>query len=848
MEKNTGKFMKELWGLLLSAQSNVSGVPQQFLDAKEEETRKKKVETDRIASEIQKRREKEGREPERGRKSRFEGEADISRSVKDAPDLVTRNSKARSSSLQPEEEREVGGQHDSRAVNGRSGSPKLRDRSPSPFRRTVSPTGSNKRSISRSRSDSGKDRRSRSVSVPSQSQRRSASLERRYQSPTRRSLSPERRYKSPRRSISPRRRYSPRITRSPSRRRSPRLRRRSTSRSRHRSPSPYRQRSPRARQRSSPSVRRRSPISRRRSPSPLRHRSPSPLRRKSPSPLPRRSPTPVRRRSPSPARHRSPVRARRRSPSPLRRRSPMRRRSPSPWRRSPIYRSPNHRRRSPIRSPKRHPTDSQYSRKQRKRSGSPYRSRSPLNQARRSLSVERDSRIDGHATRHRDEHTSRRELEKRSPVDHGLNRKINEHAGSGHKASETAYRKVPISLRSPQRDVGNQSEDCGKVPAAITEGSPRQLESPVNVRKTTPRTNISLRSPILSKSPSRKTRIRSPLHESPRTSRDEEQTGHAREDSHHRIDSSHKRNKYSPGELGLKKSNIDDLGPGRYPTDRVIANHQSSAARGRSVHLEKNSQRSDVDLPERNVQQESYSSDDIKYGPVSVREERDSQGNVHDRQRSCKLHPKNASSLEERAHNEKEAGDGVNAGKIPRPRNEEHREPHQDTESIRRSKRKADKRNRHDSKDSDSEETGSDKNQIMEKRRHKKSDKRKRDSDDSSSSDSQVDDRKEAKRRRRDEKRLRKEERRRRREEKHRKKLERRASKEKVKSVDMFNPPSDFEKNHNNSDDSDVAGTRKNIHPSDAEETESEQKKLEIELRKKALESLRAKKAITEVD
>lgn len=43
MEKNTGKFMKELWMLLLSAQKNASGVPQQFLDAKEEELLKKKV-------------------------------------------------------------------------------------------------------------------------------------------------------------------------------------------------------------------------------------------------------------------------------------------------------------------------------------------------------------------------------------------------------------------------------------------------------------------------------------------------------------------------------------------------------------------------------------------------------------------------------------------------------------------------------------------------------------------------------------------------------------------------------------------------------------------------------------
>lgn len=43
MEKNTVKFMKELWTLLISAQNNASGVPQQFLDAKQEEARTKKV-------------------------------------------------------------------------------------------------------------------------------------------------------------------------------------------------------------------------------------------------------------------------------------------------------------------------------------------------------------------------------------------------------------------------------------------------------------------------------------------------------------------------------------------------------------------------------------------------------------------------------------------------------------------------------------------------------------------------------------------------------------------------------------------------------------------------------------
>ncbi|KAJ7947601.1 Serine/arginine repetitive matrix protein 1 [Quillaja saponaria] len=73
MERNTGKFMKELWTLLLSAQKNASGVPQQFLDAKEEELRKKKVESDRITIEILKKKDKEGRELEQERFQKMDG-------------------------------------------------------------------------------------------------------------------------------------------------------------------------------------------------------------------------------------------------------------------------------------------------------------------------------------------------------------------------------------------------------------------------------------------------------------------------------------------------------------------------------------------------------------------------------------------------------------------------------------------------------------------------------------------------------------------------------------------------------------------------------------------------------
>ncbi|CAN6289905.1 unnamed protein product [Urochloa humidicola] len=125
-----------------------------------------------------------------------------------------------------------------------------------------------------------------------------------------------------------------------------------------------------------------------------------------------------------------------------------------------------------------------------------------------------------------------------------------------------------------------------------------------------------------------------------------------------------------------------------------------------------------------------------------------------------------------------------------------------------------------------------------EKRRHKKAHKHKKQYDDSSESDSDSDG-KDAKRRRKEEKRLRKEERRRRREERHRRRAERHASKQKSKHTDNVALPSDSEKDRDSDSDVDV---RKRSSPAGRED--SDQKKLEIELREKALESLRAKKAI----
>ena len=144
---------------------------------------------------------------------------------------------------------------------------------------------------------------------------------------------------------------------------------------------------------------------------------------------------------------------------------------------------------------------------------------------------------------------------------------------------------------------------------------------------------------------------------------------------------------------------------------------------------------------------------------------------------------------------------------------------------------------------SDSGSDGSDKQRArVEKRKHRRSSRREATSDDTSS-DSEVEDRKEAKRRRKEEKKLRREERRRRREERRRRKEEKRSSKRKRKSKDADASSSEMEKNEKDANAFNAEqGTRK--YSSEDEESESQKKRLEIELREKALESLRAKKGI----
>jgi serine/arginine repetitive matrix protein 1 len=160
----------------------------------------------------------------------------------------------------------------------------------------------------------------------------------------------------------------------------------------------------------------------------------------------------------------------------------------------------------------------------------------------------------------------------------------------------------------------------------------------------------------------------------------------------------------------------------------------------------------------------------------------------------------------------------------------------EDGSPVKKPKKRTDIKSHIDSDSSGSEEPDKHRSHS-EKRRHKKAHKHKRRYDDSSESDTEPDG-KEAKRRK-EEKRLRKEERRRRREERHRRRAERHASKQKMKQTDTVALPPDSEKHRDSDSDVDV---RKRGSPAGREE--SDQKKLEIELREKALESLRAKKAI----
>ncbi|CAL4930332.1 unnamed protein product [Urochloa decumbens] len=752
MEKNTVKFMKELWSLLLSAQQNASGVPQQFLDEKEAEIQQRKAEDDRIAQEIQKKREKEGRDSELEKQKTMDGDASNSRSYGDSIGSALNNTNANA-----EEEMELDFKRSSRTKNRGS-------------------------------------RRSRSISLSPRGRQRSISPRKRSRSPSRRSRSIDRQRRSSRRSTSPRRsasprRHSPRSTPSISRRRSPYsrrgspslprypspssrrrspIRRKSPSSGSRRSPSPRHHRSPaRAPRRSSSPARRMSPVQsrfspgRRRSPSPARRRprSPSPGRRRPRSPSPGRrrprSPSPGRRRprSPSPGRRRprspSPGRRRPRSPSPGRRRprspSPGRRRprSPSPgrrrpWSRSPVRRqspSPKRQRRSPS-SPKTRYANRHLS-PQRRRSISPHNSKSP-NRSRQSLSIEIEKETNG-----------------------------------------TPFTKDRVM---PERDLERRSDDDnGRVGARI--GDHRSPDSERRLSK-------SLRSP---------------------TSGDEEEGSRARENAR-KANSARKKAKDLSADRQLNKVGADVSSPGeKSPL-------QQSGKGIQKMHPDQLSESSEDELAGQRMKRRTDSPDE-RSPPRTEKDSNSKDGRNRDHVmrdlRDDSDDAIEAKKYSSKVNEDSQSEDGSPLVKKPKKKTDVH------IDSGSSGSEEPDKRRSH-----------------SEKRRHKKAHKHKKQYDDSSESDSESDG-KEAKRRRKEEKRLRKEERRRRREERHRRRAERHAGKQKSKHTVNAAPPSDSEKDRDSDSDVDV---RKRGSPDGRED--SDQKKLEIELREKALESLRAKKAI----
>ena len=140
---------------------------------------------------------------------------------------------------------------------------------------------------------------------------------------------------------------------------------------------------------------------------------------------------------------------------------------------------------------------------------------------------------------------------------------------------------------------------------------------------------------------------------------------------------------------------------------------------------------------------------------------------------------------------------------------------------------KVDHNNRDEASDSDLEEGYKRKTGSKEKKRHRRSDRHDTSSDSEDSYDTELE-RKEARRRKKEERRLRKEKKRQKREERRRKKEERRAEKTKAKDL--------------SDDDSDDGQDAKDESYKRNGADEAEHKRLEIELRKKALESFNARK------
>ncbi|XP_042000096.1 serine/arginine repetitive matrix protein 1-like isoform X2 [Salvia splendens] len=807
MERNTAKFMKELWLLLLSAQQNVSGVPQQFLDAKEEEAKIKKAETDRIANEIQRKKEKEKQEfyedkakmDGDGAKSR-DNHSELEPNVKHYP---------RGSTVQQANEKERYNRNGRRRSSRGSRSPDSPNHSLS----------------------SSEQRRSRSISGGPPSRSRSISSERRDRSPPRRSITPHRRHVV-RRSCSPRRRpYLNRRSRSNSRRRSP-----SPVRYRVRSPRRHRSRSPLRRRSRSPVRRRsRSPV-RRRSRSPIRRRSRSPVRRRTRSPVQRKSRTPIRRSpvqyksrtslrrrslspvhsmSPSPIRGRSPVH--RRSPSPVRRRSrsPLRRHSPSPRHQSPSparrqYRrslsTSSHQSMSPVRQ-----RPSIHGRKRScspgiQRSPAPQESSSPSNIRRISLSpVRRGSTKHTRSPIHSPGEKARRR-KNYSPARRASPSERAEVQSGNRKGTKSAEQRSVVSLRSPQRDMLDQRDLNGKP----RNSSPSLEKSPSGSDASRGRSGSEERRSISPCGSPLQRRGRMIPPESPNPSRKASDPKIRRDDSRTSVDDENNLPSREIGRYKNRSSGKSSLMPVR---------DKGSLEAGDTHGLADSTQSKEQQL----------TNSDRPRDTADHKEHRE-------RRELLTLTKTTDMSMKSREYHDYPQSKDM---KIPRIEDDESGFRVPEKEDTPKLLRKSEQNDRNGSSDSAlNEETGDHVSKVKEKRKQRKSGRQDAESDEFSSYDSHED-KKEIKKRKREEKKLKKEMRRRRREEeKRRRRGERLSEKQKLKQGDASGSSSDLA--GDNSEDESVK--RQKLRASNPKDTESEQKRLEIELREKALKSLRARK------
>lgn len=305
-----------------------------------------------------------------------------------------------------------------------------------------------------------------------------------------------------------------------------------------------------------------------------------------------------------------------------------------------------------------------------------------------------------------------------------------------------------------------------------------------------------------SPSPLKKQRTQKPSRESPETR--EEETYYSRESRDPKMNSLQKTSKYSPAskrkDSPAKSRHEDEFSPER------LAGHPASESR----HYDNN--------------------DWSKNGREIKRDKSSGKGNEFPSQQKSSM---NKETFSREKHHESYAAD------IKKSDDKNQSHSNYAKSSGRRHKSEAtqdvvgkvDRVNQRASYDSISEESGKHRREGKDRRKHKRSEKKYASSDEDYSDDSELEDRKETKRRRKEEKKLRKEEKRRKREERRHRREERRAEKLKMKS-----------KTDDISDDEEAAGMDNN--QSDSEETPSEQKKLEIELRNKALESLKAKRGM----